>query len=87
MAQVSSKRTRILKIQALIEKFDYLMVHAAGLRYFSYKLRKHRALNTIKAIKRSMKGKCRRDARTPYVVNPKGMQGGSPGLVQQKLLR
>lgn len=84
MAEMSSKRARIAKIEALIEKLDYLMSHAAGLRYFSYKLRKHKALLAIRAIKRTMRSKRKKNGRTPFVVNPKGVQGGSPGLVQQK---
>lgn len=85
MAEAATKRARIAKIEALIEQLDFLMAHASGFRYFSYKLRRHRALLAIRAIKRSLKGKRKRNVRTPFLVNPKGVQGGSPGLVQQKL--
>ncbi|MGV1913845.1 hypothetical protein [Agrobacterium vitis] len=78
------KHNRIEQIKNLITRLDHLMALTSGPRHYTYKLRRHQAELAMKAIKRSMKSKPGFGGRIPYVTNAKGLQGGAPGLMQQR---
>lgn len=79
-----AKKAQIARLMDLIGRIEKIMSVTTGPRYFTYKLRRHQVEIAIKAIRRSMRDRPIRNARTLYVVNPKSIQGGAPGLIQQR---
>jgi hypothetical protein len=82
--EVASKARRRSALQKLIANLELLVSRSTGLRHYSYKLRLYNAQIALKLLKRSMKERLSNGERTKYVVNPKGFQGGAPGLIHQK---
>ncbi|MBY3223729.1 hypothetical protein [Rhizobium laguerreae] len=80
----ASKSRRRSALQKLIANLELLVSRSTGLRHYSYKLRLYNAQIALKLFKRSMKERLSSGERTKYVVNPKGFQGGAPGLIHQK---
>lgn len=78
-----SLKEKLAYMQGQLAKWDELIAVAEGSRKYSYMMRRAQLSSMIKRLKAAIRGKKSTFQATQYVLNPKGMQGGAPGLRQQ----